>query len=1068
MRVRMLGPLEVEADGRVAGIAGTRRRALLIRLAMDAGRVVTAESLAQALWAQEVPGDPGHALQALVSRLRRALPGPPVLRSAPGGYLLDLPPDAVDAIRFGRLAADGRRALRAGDAPAAARRLREALGLWRGEPLADVAQVPFAGPAITRLAEERLAATEDRIAADLQASADPGGLVAELEELAAAHPLRERPRLLLLRALHAGGRQAEALAAYESFRGLLATELGADPGPELQQAHLAVLRGEPPARPVARLRPGGNLRAPLSSFVGREAELTRLGGQLGRDRLITLTGPGGVGKTRLATTVAADADVPGGAWLVQLAPVADAGLVARAWIAALGLRDEDRPAAAAAAQDPADRLAEALSGAETLVVLDNCEHLIGAVAPLVEDLLGRCPRLRVLATSREPLGVSGEVLFPVAPLGMPEPGTAAAEAMRYAAVRLFAERAVAAAAGFAVTDANAAAVADICRRLDGLPLAIELAAARLRALPLEHLAARLGDRFAVLAGGSRTAPARHRTLRAVVSWSWELLSDDERALAERLAVFGADITPDAAAAVCPAAAASARPAIDLLAALVDKSLLQLVPGPEPRYRMLETIREYGLARLAEAGELARARGAHAAHFLAVAETAEPHLRSSGQLPWLQMLAAEHDNLLTALQNAGEAGDADTAVRLAAALGPFWTINGRHDEAATLLLMALDVPGDGPAQARAAATAMWAVNATLSAAPGRAGRAVALSGALAARDGEHPAGQRPAAGHPVAFLAAAALALAAGNAGGLAEIGRQPAHPEPWTRGMLRLIRAFVTANHGDMDGMRHDLAAAAEAFLISGERWGRATALTYLAYVMTTLGQFDEAVAALEESVRLLRELGSADGAVMQRVWLAEAFWKKGDTTRARAELDEIAAPGAARQPGRYAFFARTSLGDIARFEGDLDEAARQYEAAARDLTGVSADSVWLGGFEALLRAAMAHLAVARGDLAAAGRLLGDALALAAPADDMPMVAIMAVAAARLRLALGDGAEAARLLGAGHALRGGPDPFHPDVASLAADLRGKLGEPGYQSAYDQGRRLDRAAALALIQAQAAT
>jgi predicted ATPase len=812
------------------------------------------------------------------------------------------------------------------------------------------------------------------------------------------------------------------------------------------------------------------LRAPLSSFVGREPELALLTGQLTRDRLVTLTGPGGVGKTRLATTVAAGADFPGGAWLVPLAPVTDPGQVIRAWTAALGLREDELPRAGGAAQDLAGRLAEALSAAETLVVLDNCEHLIGAVAPLVEDLLGRCPRLRVMATSREPLGLPGEMLCPVTPLAVPEPGAAAADAVTSPAVRLFGDRATAAMPGFAVTDANAAAVAGICRRLDGLPLAIELAAARVRALPVEELAARLadrlGDRFAVLAGGSRTAPPRHRTLRAVVSWSWELLSDDERGLAGRLSVFGADITPDSAAAVRPGAASTARPAIDLLAALVDKSLLQLVPGPEPRYRMLETIREYGLARLAEAGELAGARAAHAAYFLELAETAEPHLRGREQLPWLAKLTAEQDNLLAALHTACDTGDADTAVRLAAALGPFWTINGRHGEAATSLRLALEVPGDAPAQARAAATALWAFNATFSGTPGRAGHAAALARALARPDDGHPATEPSA--YPMGSLAAAAFALAADDAAGLAQIDRQLTPPEPWTRGMLRLIRGFLTGNHGDLDGMRRDLAAAAEAFRVSGERWGLATVLTYLAYIMTTLGRFDDAVAALEESVRLLRELGSPDGAVMQRVWLAEAFWKKGDAARARAELLAIMAPGAGPQPGRYAFHARTSLGDMARFDGDLEEAARQYAAAARDLAGLPDGTVWVGGFDAMLRSAMAHLAVARGDLAAAGRYAGDALALAVSADDMPLLAVAGVAAAGLRLAQGEGGEAARVLGAAHALRGGPDAFHPDVAALTADLTRKLGESGYQSAYDQGRRLDRAAALALMQAQAAT
>lgn len=272
MRVGILGPLEVDADGRVAEIAGVRLRALLIRLALDAGRVVTVESLSQALWPEEMPGDPAHAVQSLVSRLRQALPGGTALRSSSGGYRLDLPPEAVDAARFERLAHEGGRALRNGEAETAAQWLREALGLWRGEPLADVAEAPFAAPVIVRLTELRLAVIEDRVAADLDASASRAHLVAELEELTSAHPLRERLRLLLVKALHADGRPAEALAAYEAFRGLLADQLGTDPGPELQDAHLAVLRGERASRGRAegvRVATSGR-RCPASS-AGRRS-----------------------------------------------------------------------------------------------------------------------------------------------------------------------------------------------------------------------------------------------------------------------------------------------------------------------------------------------------------------------------------------------------------------------------------------------------------------------------------------------------------------------------------------------------------------------------------------------------------------------------------------------------------------------------------------------------------------------------------------------------------------------------------------------------------------------------
>jgi predicted ATPase/DNA-binding SARP family transcriptional activator len=1058
MRVGILGPLEVVADGEIVEVGGARLRALLIRLALDAGHIVTVESLADGLWPEDGPTDPANALQSLVSRLRRALPGEPAVRSVPGGYRLDVPPDAVDALRFERLAREGRQALKRGEAETAARLLREALGLWRGEVLAGAAQVPFAAAAAVRLSELRLTATEDRVEADLQAAPDHAQLVAELQALVAVHPLRERLRVLLVRALHADGRPAEALSAYERFRGLLADELGADPGPELRAAHLAVLRGERVPKRPDRTRPRGNLRAALTSFVGRTEEQRLIGKQFKEGRLVTLIGPGGAGKTRLATTFAAGiADqVPGGVWLVELAPVTAPGEVAQAVIDALGLREVGVLDAPATPRDAVSRLVEALSATETLIVLDNCEHLIDAAARLADDLLGRCPRLRVLATSREPLGVPGETLCPVPPLGLPQPGASADDAMVCSSVRLFADRAAAVRPDFAVTDGNVAAVAEVCRRLDGLPLAIELAAVRLRSLPLVELAARLGERFEVLTGGSRTTLPRHRTLRAVVAWSWELLDDDQRRLARRLTVFPATFTLESAAQVC----AAAPTVLDTLTALVDKSLLQVVEGPEPRYRMLETIREYGREQLAQTGEIGQLRAAHAAWFLGLAEQAEPHLRAAGQVPWIDRLVAERANLLAALHFARDTGDAQTAVRLGAALGLFWTVQGNHAEAASRLRLALEVPGPAPQQARATTTAFYLLNTVLSGGSARTQVAIdqaqARALALASAHG-------PAAGHPAAALIEPTLALVIDDtARGLAAADRLLSHPDPWARAMLRLTRALLDANDGDMDRMRRDLAAAVEGFRETGERWGLATSLTYLGFAQTTLGDFDGAIAALEESVRRLRELDPDDDAVLQRALIADARRQQGDVERARAELLEMVTPGTGTSSARYLVFARITLGNLARYDGDLEEAARQYEAAWQDLARAPSAPAEL---HPMLQVAMGHLAVARNELRAAEQHLSDALARAVEMPDMPMAAVVGVGIARLRLRDGATHAAAEVLGAAHALRGAPDAFNPDVVRLVQDLRGALGERAYRAAYARGGGLDRTAALALLEAQ---
>lgn len=1059
MRVGILGPLQVTAGGTAgdtAGheesveIGGARLRALLIRLALDARRVVTAESLSSALWPEDMPDDPANALHSLVSRLRAALPAKQVLRSVPGGYQLDISPDNVDALRFERLAREGRRALRDGEERLASDRLTEALGLWRGAALANVSHVPYAAAAAVRLEELRLAATEDRVEADLATGAEH--LVPELEELTAAHPLRERLRGLLVKALYADGRHAEALAAYEEYRRLLADELGVDPGPELREAHLAVLRAEPaPGAPGRRHRerPRGNLPTALTSFVGRTDERQLIAEQMRQGRLVTLVGPGGAGKSRLATTFAAGMadEVPGGVWLVELAPVTDPDDVPQAVVGALGVRDLGLPDAGGAPRDTTSRLIEALSTIETLLVLDNCEHLIDAVARFADTMLGRCPRLRILATSREPLGILGEALCPVSPLTVPEPGASAEQAAASPAVRLFADRARAVRPGFAVDDENVAAVAEICRRLDGLPLAIELAAARLRTMALAQLAARLEDRFRLLTGGSRTALPRHRTLRAVVAWSWDLLAADERQAADRLAVFPASFIAEAAEHL--------GVPVDILDTLVDKSLLQVVDGPVPRYRMLETIREYAVERLAGGGGLGEAQAAHAAYFRSLAERAEPWLRGYRQLPWIATLTAERDNLLSALHYARDAGDTDTAVRLGAALSYFWTIEGDHTEAANRLRAVLELSGDAPVGARLAATVGYLFNALMSGRPA---------------DAEVVAAQpyEPGAEDPAAAMIEALLALAANQpAAGRAAIDRWLHHQDPWKRAMLWLIRSMLNGSHGDWLEMRRDLVSAAENFREAGERWGLAFSLTYLGVTHSTLGDFSEAVRALEEAMGLVRELGTDD---FQRIWLAMVRMHTGDVDKARAELRGVVAEATSTS---YRVMARVYLADLARHDDDLDRAARQLEEAARDLgleahgAGSTRPAAYAASGDPMFEVAVGQFAVAAGDLVAARAHLREALALATGMPDLPLAAKVGVAVAQLCLRRGAARTAAETLGAAHTLRGVADVHDPDVVRLTRRLRDELGDRAYRAAYDRGRDLGPAGALAVLEAQVA-
>ncbi|XVS60519.1 BTAD domain-containing putative transcriptional regulator [Actinosynnema sp. CA-299493] len=1024
MRVGVLGPLEVTADGTVVEVGGARVRALLVRLAVAAGRVVTTEELADALWPDDRPADEPAAVRSLVSRLRRALPAD-VLRSAHGGYRLDLPADAVDALRFDRLARETRAALTAGD-PGAARRLAaEAAALWRGPALADAAGAPFAVGYVAGLDETRLAVVEDGAAADL-ACGRAGHLVAELTDLAARHPLRERLQALLLRALVATGRPAEALVAYEGVRRRIADELGADPGPDLRETHREILRAAPADQPRA-----GNLRMPLTSLVGRSADVERVTGQLAGHRLVTLVGPGGAGKTRLATTVAAR--LPGGAWLVELASVTDPDDVAPAVLGALGLRDQrtvDRPVALV---DTMTRLVDVLSRTEAVIVLDNCEHLVDAAARFADELLGRCPRLRVLATSREPLGVYGEVVSPVPPLDGD------------AAVRLLAERAAAVRPGFTVTPDDAGAVAEVCRRLDGLPLAIELAAARLRSLSVAQLAARLDDRFRLLTGGSRTAMPRHQTLRAVVAWSWDLLSEPERDFAERLAVFPAGLDLEAAEGLAGA------DAFDLLAALVDKSLVQVVDGA--RYRMLETIREYCLERLAEGGRVAAARAEHAEHFRDLAETAEPHLRGKEQLTWIARLEAERDNLIAALHFAADNGDADTAVRLAAAMGLFWTMRGNRAESVPWLRLALAAPGEAPATARRVVSAFLLVNNAVTGGFRDLDDHIARLAELVAESADDD--------HPVLVLLEPMLGLFLDDAErALAAVDRRLDVPDPWARAVLWMVRGAVRENEGDLRGARDDITTAITGLREVGDRFALAQALTGVAEAHLRFGDPDEAIAALEESIRLLAELDPDDDAAHERILLATARIHLGDVARARADCLALTKPMSS-QPwaARGVAFAWLVLGDLARYEGDLADAERHYEAARVSLAG---EPFVVPQFHAQIEASRAHLAVERGDRAVATQAVRAAYDHAMSAKDMPVLARVAVAEAAVRTHFGNPTDAARALGAAENLRGAADPRNPEVTRLATHLHADIGPAAYDLAYATGLALSRTDAIALI------
>jgi predicted ATPase/DNA-binding SARP family transcriptional activator len=683
----VLGPLRATVSGSPLEVAGRRVLGLLGLLAVHAGTVLRTDEILELLWDGSPPPSAAAALQVNVSRLRKALSavdaGSVVVTRA-SGYLLDLEPEAVDALRFAG-ALD--RVTRTSPAPDEAEAgMDQALGWWRGRALADLLAMRWANLESQRLESLRLDAVTIRADARL-ALGRHTEVVSELQPLVDEHPLRERLWAQLMIALYRSGRQVEALRTFGRLRKILAEELGIEPTTELAQLeldvlnHAAWLAAVDPPRPFepgpARSAGAGgprrqhNLPLAVSTFVGRTDDLDLVGRALERVRLVTLTGAGGVGKSRLAIEVAraglgAWAD---GVWLVELAGVPDGDGVIPAAAAVLGLLDPS--------DDAHDGLIDALVDRNLLMVLDNCEHCLDACAQLVADIGRSCPNVHVLATSREPLRVEGERVVRVPPLAVPErDGWELADLAGYGAIQLFVERAQSQQGVFRLVEANAATVVAICRRLDGIPLALELASAQLRGLPITEIEHRLDRRFELAAVNRRDGLAHHQTLGATVEWSYQLLDERERAVLRRLSVFPAGWELDAGAAVGAGPELVGDGVVAALMSLVDKSLVQAdpTPGGRLRYRLLQTVQQFARDRLAEGGpdDEEVARLAHARAYLALVEEGAPHLIGLDQVEWLERLDHELDNLRAAGATLLERPDClDDALRFGVALWDFW-------------------------------------------------------------------------------------------------------------------------------------------------------------------------------------------------------------------------------------------------------------------------------------------------------------------------------------------------------------------------------------------------------------
>jgi predicted ATPase/DNA-binding SARP family transcriptional activator len=818
----ILGPLEVRVDGAPVRLGGAKQRAVLAALLLEPNEVVSSEVLIDRVWGEEPPDRAANTLQVYVSQLRKLLPERALVTQAPG-YRLTVAPDRLDAARFDELVARGRAELAAGRPAEAAASLREALALWRGAPLADVGYEPFTQNEIRRLEELRVAAVEDRLDAELAAGAH-AELVPELEALVAEHRLRERFRGQLMLALYRSGRQAEALEEYQRARRVLVDELGIDPSRELQALEKAILiQDEALAAPAAAAAPP-ELPVPPTPLVGRERELEEAIALLTSDdvRLVTLTGPGGIGKTRLAVEVAHRlADRGGsGAVFVGLATVSDAGLVAPTIAKALGVSE--------AGGGIEEALEASLRAHAPLLVLDNLEQVLDA-ADLLARLLAAVPQLKLLATSRAVLRLLGEHEFPVEPL---EPDDA---------VELFVQRARAVKREFAPDEAECAQIAQLCSDLDGIPLAIELAAARAKLLSPAAMLERLGQKLELLASGPRDLPARQQTLRATIDWSYDLLGERERRLFARLGVFVGGCTLEAAEAVCGDGAV-----LEDLASLVDKSLIRLRSlGKESRFWLLRTMREYALERLAGSGDEAEIRRRHLAHYLALAEAADPQLNGPELEEWSDRLEREHGNLRAAIDVALADDQPETALRIAAALRRFWEFHGHLAEGLRTTLTALEAATAAPAEVRATA---WTG-----------------AGVLAGERGDFAAAQR-------FFEAALEEARAAG-------IDQRVASTLT-NLGTLALYRG----DHAEAQRLYEEAVETSERI---GSTHTASIARENLGLVMLATGELDKAIRMLDESVAEARDGGSTHDLATRLASLARALIARGEMQRPAELLTE-------------------------------------------------------------------------------------------------------------------------------------------------------------------------------------
>lgn len=953
---RLLGAMELRVDGQVVPLPGTAGRALLALLLLSPGRTVATTSLIDRLWSESaLPSDPINALHLRVSKLRRTLEAHGldlVVREA-SGYRADVAPWQVDIHLFADRVAAARAATRSGrDGASALELYEEALSLWRGEPLAEFAGAGWASVEAARLQQLHILAVTEHAEAALAAGRHLE-IAADLGPVVAGNPGQEPLAGLLMTALYRGGRQADALEVFERTRRWLSDELGLRPSPALRTLHRRIVQEDaelaalPKAAIVAPAAIGArDVTLAARRLIGRDDAVRSIADLLHVERLVTLVGPGGAGKTSLALVVAQEAAARfDQVRVARLAAITDPGDVPLAVADALGVPlDGADPNARVR-----DRLLGYLANRRLLLVLDNCEHVIDAAALLLDAVLPAAPGVTVLATSREALAVSAEVQVSVAPLEPPPPGTPPQAVLDFPAAQLFLERARAVRPGLVPDDADLAALAAISRCLDGMPLALELAAARVSSLSLVELSERLQDGFGLLTTGSRTAEARQRTLRATVEWSHDLLTPSEKRLFRRLAVFQGGWTLEAAEAVA-AGPADAGPGaneraevLDLLARLVDRSMVVADHGPRTRYRMLETLRHYALEQLHEADEMADARERHALYFRRFAEAAEPGLRGRGQRDTVRRLREEHANLRAALDwLSAEPARIEEALRLAGALGLYWHL-GRHVEGRAVLRRLVAVSGGSTetrARALQAVSLVERPRGCLVHPSPRCGETAAESLDLFVKEAD----PRRAA---LSRVLLAVEYVDGSNPERFESLLREAetefvADEDEWGQAVVAFVRLQSLLRSGDERRARAVGQLATEAFRRLDDAWGLSAVLYHLGWGLREFGRYGACVPVLEQAIEVSRAAGMHNTAQWAVGDLGMALLYLGETTaaaerfaQARAASDEI---------GDGAGQILASLGEavMARIRGDGAAARRAFEEAEYGLRRLGTP-LWAG-----------------------------------------------------------------------------------------------------------------------------